>query len=180
MDLISRIISLHEALKTAQLKHAFGGALALAWCTERARGTIDIDINVFIPITNFVTVLNGLPSEIAFTKNDEETLQRDGQVRLWWQKTPIDIFLNSTALHEDMVDRIRWETLAEHKLPFLSCQDLAVFKVFFNRTKDWADLEAMHEAGTLDVKYVTSILIAYLGIDDERIKKLEAISTQQD
>ncbi len=32
------------------------------------------------------------------------------------------------------------------KLPFLSCPDLAVFKVFFNRTKDWADLEAMHDA----------------------------------
>jgi hypothetical protein len=177
MDLISRIISLHEALKTARLQHAFGGALALAWCTERARGTIDIDINVFIPKADFVTLINGLPSEITITKKDEETLQREGQVRLWWQRTPVDIFLNSTALHEDMADRIRWETLAEQKLPFLSCQDLAVFKVFFNRTKDWADLEAMHEAGTLDVKYVASILMEYLGTDDERIKKLEVIST---
>ncbi len=177
MDLISRIITLHQALQAAQLQHAFGGALALAWCTERARGTIDIDINVFIPIADFATALNGLPSEITVTKKDQETLQRDGQIRLWWQKTPVDIFLNSTTLHEGMADRIRWETLAEHKLPFLSCQDLAVFKAFFNRTKDWADLEAMHEAGTLDMKYVVSVLMEYLGADDERIKKLEAIST---
>ncbi len=177
MDLISRIVALHQALRAAQLQHAFGGALALAWCTERARGTIDIDINIFIPVADFATALNSLPSAIAITKKDQETLQRDGQIRLWWQKTPVDIFLNFTALHEGMANRIRWETLAEHTLPFLSCQDLAVFKVFFNRTKDWADLEAMHEAGTLDVKYVASILMEYLGADDKRIKKLEAIST---
>lgn len=175
MDLISRIITLHQALRNAQLQHAFGGALALAWCTERARGTIDIDINIFIPAADFAVVLNGLPAGITVSKHDRKILEQDGQVRLWWQKTPVDIFLNTTALHEDMTNRIRWETLAEHTLPFLSCQDLAVFKAFFNRTRDWADLEAMHEAGTLDIKYVANMLREYLGNDDERIRKLEAL-----
>jgi len=32
------------ALDDADVPHAFGGALALAWCTQRARGTIDIDL----------------------------------------------------------------------------------------------------------------------------------------
>lgn len=173
MDLIARIIALHQALQTAQLPHAFGGALALAWCTERARGTIDIDINIFIPAAYFTAALDSLPDGIRVAKKDRDTLKNDGQVRLWWQKTPVDIFLNTTSLHESMVDRIRWETLANHTLPFLSCQDLAIFKAFFNRTKDWADLEAMYETGTLDVKYVVATLIEYLGTDDERIKKLE-------
>jgi hypothetical protein len=175
MDLIARIIALHNTLRNAQLQHAFGGALALAWCTERARGTIDIDVNIFIPATHYETALDSLPTGITIHKNDQKILERDGQVRLWWEKTPVDIFLNTTALHDDMVNRIHWEILAEHTLPFLSCQDLAVFKVFFNRTKDWADLEAMHEAGTLDVKYVSGILREYLGADDDRIKKLEAL-----
>lgn len=173
MDLIARIIALHNTLRNAQLQHAFGGALALAWCTERARGTIDIDVNIFIPAANFETALDSLPTGITIHKNDRKILERDGQVRLWWEKTPIDIFLNTTALHDDMVNRIHWEILAEHTLPFLSCQDLAVFKVFFNRTKDWADLEAMHEAGTLDLKYISGILREHLGADDDRIKKLE-------
>ena len=43
-----KILALHGALDAAGLPHAFGGALALAWCTERARGTIDIDLNVFV------------------------------------------------------------------------------------------------------------------------------------
>ena len=44
----AKIVALHRALERAQLPHAFGGALALAWCTQRARGTIDIDVNVFV------------------------------------------------------------------------------------------------------------------------------------
>lgn len=39
----------------------------------------------------------------------------------------------------------------------LSCADLAVFKAFFNRTKDWADLEEMRSAGTLDVDGVIGV-----------------------
>ena len=46
--LVDKILALHAALDDAEIPHAFGGALALAWCTERARGTIDIDLNVFV------------------------------------------------------------------------------------------------------------------------------------
>lgn len=172
MDLVARIIALHHTLQANQLQHAFGGALALAWCTERARGTIDIDINIFIPAANFETALQAMPEGIAINRQDRSTLKRDGQIRLWWDKTPVDIFLNTTPLHDEMINRIRWENMAGQRLPFLSCQDLAVFKAFFNRTRDWADLEAMQAAGTLDVKYVIATLVEYLGADDERIQKL--------
>ena len=46
--LVDKIVALHESLDAAEIPHAFGGALALAWCTQRARGTIDIDVNVFV------------------------------------------------------------------------------------------------------------------------------------
>jgi hypothetical protein len=51
-----------------------------------------------------------------------------------------------------------------------------VFKAFFSRTKDWADLEAMAEAGALDVAAVVGVLAAYLGPDDERIERLLALA----
>ena len=60
-------------------------------------------------------------------------------------------------------------------LPFLSCFDLAVFKAFFDRTKDWADLEEMARAGTFERERVQATLIGYLGADDARIAKLSAL-----
>ncbi len=174
-DLVGKIIELHEQLTQQQIPHAFGGALALAWCTERARGTIDIDVNLLIPAADWETALDAMPREVKVTRKDRDLFKRDGQVRVWWEKTPLDLFLNSTDFHDGIAARIRWEAFAGKSLPFLSCFDLAVFKAFFNRTKDWADLEEMARAGTLDKERVQATLIGYLGADDERVSKLTAL-----
>jgi hypothetical protein len=174
-DLVGKILALHERLRQLTIPHAFGGALALAWCTERARGTIDIDVNLLIPASDWQNALKALPDDVKVTKKDRELLKRDGQVRVWWGKTPLDLFLNSTDFHDGIAERIRWETFAGQSLPFLSCFDLAVFKAFFNRTKDWADLEEMARAGTLDKERVQATLIGYLGADDERVEKLTTL-----
>ena len=62
-------------------------------------------------------------------------------------------------------------------MPFLDCGDLAVFKAFFDRTRDWADLEAMAEAGTLDVEAVVGVLARHLGADDHRIERLLTLTS---
>lgn len=178
-SLIDKICGLHESLQAAELPHAFGGALALAWCTERARGTIDIDVNLLIPQAQFQRVLDALPVAVKVTRDDRKILQRDGQVRVWWDRTPLDLFLNSTEFHEELLGRVSWESFADRELPFLSCYDLAVFKAFFNRTKDWADLEAMYSAGTLDISRVQATLIEYLGADDERIVHLSEVASSR-
>jgi hypothetical protein len=171
-DLVAKIIQLHDQLVAAELPHAFGGALALAWCTHRARGTIDIDVNLLLSTRDWELALDALPPGVKVTTKDRSIFKRDGQVRVWWEKTPLDIFLNSTDFHKGIEGRIRWETFGGKPLPFLSCFDLAVFKAFFNRTKDWADLEEMMQAGTLDTTRVQATLIKYLGSDDERISRL--------
>ena len=171
-DLVGNILQLHEKLTVQGIPHAFGGALALAWCTKRARGTIDIDVNLLIPASDWRRALDALPGEVKVTRKDREILKRDAQVRVWWHKTPLDLFLNSTDFHEGIATRTRWETFAGKSLPFLSCFDLAVFKAFFKRTRDWADLEEMACAGTLEKERVQATLIGYLGAEDERIAKL--------
>ena len=171
-SLVEKIIAVHNSLEDAELPHAFGGALALAWCTEQARGTIDIDVNVLVDVSKSELILESLPDEITWAKENLERLVKEGQERIWWDNTPLDIFLNSTPYHEHLWQRIHWEHFADNQLPFLSCLDLAVFKAFFNRTKDWADLEAMQEAGTLDRVAVGRILAEFLGTDDERLEKL--------
>ena len=171
-NLPQKIVALHKALHKAQLPHAFGGALALAWCTQRARGTIDIDINIFVDAQQCEQVFDALPNTLTTTAKQRKSLQKDGQVRLWWDKTPVDLFLNTTPFHRDAAQRVRWESFMNTDIPFLSCNDIAVFKSFFNRTQDWADLEAMQAAGTLNTKKVIGVLAEYLGNDDERIDKL--------
>ncbi len=170
--LADKIVEVHKTLAEAELPHAFGGALALAWCTRAARATIDIDVNLFVSVDQAAEVFAQLPSAVETPKKALDQLVRDTQVRLWWENTPLDIFLNSTPYHSEASARVRWEPFAGEQIPFLSCQDLAVFKAFFNRTKDWADLEAMQEAGTLDIRFVSGVIMEYLGADDERIQSL--------
>lgn len=175
-SLPAKIVALHEALDGTGFPHAFGGALALAWCTERARGTIDIDLNVFVGVDRAHDVFGALPSGVTWSDADLAAIGRDGQVRLWWDTTPVDVFLNTTEFHEQVASRTIRERFAGVEVPFLGCADLAVFKAFFNRTKDWADLEEMLAVGTVDVDRVLGVLVRYLGGDDERVARLRALT----
>lgn len=177
MSLADRIVAVHRALVSADLAHAFGGALALAWCTERARGTIDIDVNVFVDCDRADEVVDALPDGVTSTLADRTALVDDGQVRVWWDTTPIDLFLDTTDFHVAAGSRVRWERFAGIDVPFLACADLAVFKAFFDRTRDWADLEEMAAAGTLDTEAVVGVLATYLGADDARIARLRLLAT---
>ncbi|MCU1427670.1 MAG: hypothetical protein JWL83_1670 [Actinomycetia bacterium] len=175
-SLPDKIVSIHHALDAADLAHAFGGALALAWCTERARGTIDIDVNVFVDVSRAAEVATAFPRGVTRIAADIATMEHDGQVRLWWDTTPVDVFLDTTEFHTQAGQRVRWESFGGFDMPFLSCSDLAVFKAFFNRTRDWADLEEMAAIGTLDVDRVIGVLTRYLGSDDERIDRLRRLT----
>ncbi len=175
-SLVERIVAIHRALDAAAVPHAFGGALALAWCTERARGTIDIDVNVFVPADRADAVVAALPRGVTATPEQLAALARDGQVRLFWDTTPVDLFLDTTEFHEQAAARARWEDFGGEQLPFLSCSDLAVFKAFFDRTKDWADLEEMAVIGALDVDRVLGLLVRYLGPDDHRVVRLAGLA----
>lgn len=176
MTLVERIVTLHRALDEEAVPHAFGGALALAWCTQRARGTIDIDVNLFVSADSAEAVLAALPAGVSVTDVDRAEIARDGQTRLWWDDTPVDVFFNTTAFHDAAARRAHVESFAGHDVPFLACRDIAVFKAFFNRTKDWADLEEMAAAGTLDVEAVLGVVVHHLGGDDERVARLRALA----
>jgi hypothetical protein len=175
MTLPEKIVVLHEGLEQAHIPHAFGGALALAWCTQRARGTIDVDVNLFVPPNQATEVLRALPSGVAWSDHDTTRIESDGQARLWWDTTPVDLFFSTTEFHDRVASRVRHEPFLGVDIPFLACRDLAVFKAFFDRTRDWADLEEMAAAGSLDVEAVLGVLAHYLGGDDPRVARLRAL-----
>ena len=176
IGLASKIVAIHDALAAAAVPHAFGGALALAWCTHRARGTIDIDLNAFVDTTRAGAVLAALPKGVAWSAADVGVIERDGQTRLWWEHTPVDVFLNTTEFHAQVAARARTLDFGGAMVPFLSCVDLAVFKAFFNRTRDWADLEEMAAAGTMDLDRVIGVLVRYLGGTDERVERVRGLA----
>jgi len=179
-SLAEKIGAIHRSLEAAGLPHAFGGALALAWCTRRPRATSDIDLNVFVPTSAANSVLAALPQEVSGTRPDVLRLEREGQARLRWDATPIDVFLNVSPFHEAAMRRVSFEPFEGDPVPFLACDDLAVFKAFMDRRRDWADIEEMISARSIDVERVGLTLAGHLGPRDERIATLRSIEREAD
>ena len=173
MTLPERLVALHRALARRRIPHAFGGAIALAYWTLDPRATSDIDVNVFIPAADAGRLLRALPPEIAQPPGTEETIAAEGQIRLWWDETPVDLFLDYVPLHADAARHRRTVPFAGTKIPVLGPVELAAFKAMFDRTRDWADIEAMVGASTLDVDAVRATLEGLLPADDERFARLD-------
>ena len=170
--LVARLLAVHQALDHASVLHAFGGAIALAYCTEEPRGTRDIDVNVFVDAARVDDVFAALPAAVTVGPSDRASVRDDGQVRLWWDDTPIDVFFDVHDFHHEVALSVRAVPFGGTTIPVLDCAALAVFKVVFNRTKDWADLEAMVEASALDRPSVLGWAVRLFGLDDLRVRRL--------
>jgi hypothetical protein len=175
ISLVDRILTIHDLLNKADVQHAFGGALALAYCTGEPRATRDIDINIFLPAEEVAVVQKALRSVIEFTDSQLRYLQAEGQTRVFWDQTPVDLFFNVSDLHQHMSLKTSQGLLSGIEIPVLSAEFLAIFKAMFNRTKDWADLEAMVEEGSFNSDFVVSQLVDLLGAQDTRIERLSRL-----
>lgn len=180
LSLAQRITALSDALDESQLVYAFGGAIALAFCVGEPRTTRDIDVNVFVSPSDAQAVLDALPNTVARTKTDLERLLRDGQQRLDWQGTPLDIFLNVHDFHRDQANRIRRVPFADGTIPVLAPEALAVFKAMFNRPKDWIDIGEMLRFPGTDWAAVTTALVNLVGEDDPRSERLRSLILESD
>jgi hypothetical protein len=173
VTLPERLVALHKALARARVPHAFGGAIALAYWTRDPRGTSDIDVNVFLPVGEARRALDALPEGVAVPDGTQEAIARDGQVRLWWDGTPVDLFFDYVPVHADAARNRRSVPFEGIRIPVLGPVELAVFKVMFDRTRDWADIEAMVERGTVDLDAVRAALRTMLDAGDERFARLD-------
>ena len=151
---------------------AFGGAIALAYWTREPRGTRDIDVNVFVTPERSIDALGALPRGVCWGVPDAATARREGQVRLWWDDTPLDLFFDYAAIHGDAATFRRLVPFAGAEIPVLGPVELVVFKVMFDRTRDWADIEAVLGARTADLDAVRRALEPMLQTDDHRWTRL--------
>lgn len=173
--LVAKVTALHDALAGAGVPHAFGGALALALHVEQPRGTADIDVNVSAPVSESARVLAALPAGVAWDADDLARIEQDGQVRLWWGRTPVDLFFPQHLLHRVVASRVVTLELGGRALPVLSATDLTIFKALFDRTKDWADIEEMVAFDSPDVGEALEWLTLIVGADDPRVGRLAAV-----
>lgn len=177
-ELVDKLFVIHDALEAKSLPHAFGGAIALAYCVEEPRGTRDLDVNIFCDAGDAREVLGALPDEIKVTPADIEQVERDGQTRLFWDGVPIDVFLNNIPLHEAVSAAVVWVRLEGREAPVLDCASLVVFKSFFDRTKDWADIEAVAVATPEDIEVAMRTVAELVGEEDEAFLRLKAIQAK--
>ncbi|HEX6152404.1 MAG TPA: hypothetical protein VFZ19_02675 [Solirubrobacterales bacterium] len=175
-ELIEKLLAIHEGLKAQSLPHAFGGAIALAYCVEEPRGTRDLDVNIFIDAGRGEEVLASLPEGVVVAEADVERVKRDGQVRLFWDGVPIDVFLNNLPLHDEVANGVLWVDMEGTQIPVLDCASLVIFKSLFARTRDWGDIEEVALATPEDVDTAVKVVAGLVGEDDASYKKLVEIS----
>lgn len=177
-SLPEKVAAIHQTLDAARIPHAIGGALALAYYAE-PRTTIDVDVNVFVPTERWPELRDALAPLGVDTDVDPKALERDGQVRLWWDRTPLDLFFAYDPFHDEMRRGIRRVPFAATRIPILSPEHLAICKAVFNRPKDWLDIEQIIVATSpLDLEEIRSWLKRMVGADDERLARLAELETQ--
>lgn len=173
--LAQRLLAVHTALDDVTLPHAFGGAIALAYCTHEPRGTRDIDVNIFVGVDRAGEVLDAMPLGVTVRRADRVTARRDGQVRVMWEDTPVDLFFDTHGFHREVAREVVAVPFEGTTIPVLGCEAVIVFKAMYNRTRDWADIEAILEAGAADGRSALDRLRTLLGGSDPAVARLAAL-----
>ena len=64
-----------------------------------------------------------------------EVVAADGQVRLWWDDTPVDLFLDYAPLHAQAARGRRVVPFAGRQISVLGPVELVLFKALFDRRR---------------------------------------------
>jgi hypothetical protein len=175
-DLAPKIVSLHEMLDSAGVAHQFGGAIALIWYRS-PRATIDIDVNLTLPPEAAEPILEMLSRlGVTVAPEDRVAISRDGQARLDWDGSYLDVFFATMDLHLEMAERARMVRFGPVEIPILAPEHLIVCKAVFDRPKDWLDIEEMLRWGTeVDAPRTLSWVGEILGPDAEQYTRLSEL-----
>lgn len=175
-DAFTRALALADAFERAGVPYAIGGALALGiWGVPR--GTVDVDLNVFVEPAEADRVVDTLESvgvTVDRTRARAESIER-GMVIGTWDGMRIDLFLPSIDFsYEALRTRSRRSALGQEAW-FLSAEAVAVFKLLFFRSKDMSDLERLVAVAPLDTAYVRGWMVDMMGEDDPRLTKWDEL-----
>ncbi|HUQ63819.1 MAG TPA: DUF6036 family nucleotidyltransferase [Acidimicrobiales bacterium] len=167
MTLVDLAVQVHRQLDAADLAHAFGGALALAYVAE-PRGTVDIDVNVFAMFDDVDVAVSALGAVGLRAERPRTEWMPMAGIRLRQESGlhPVDVFPSLDERYAEIERRCVRHPFGPNgvELPFLSAEDLVLFKLSFGRDKDWVDVRAVAESvDDLDMDYIEYQLIGLRG-----------------
>jgi hypothetical protein len=171
-----------RVLQEGSIDYAIGGALALG-AHGVPRGTLDVDVNVFVEEDRLPHVIQAL-SALGIELHEDAAIaraRRDGMFVGQWQGMRIDVFVPSIPFsYEAARTRVRLEGGDGQPIYFLSAEALTVFKLLFFRPKDLVDLERLVavQGPRLDRGYVRRWMVEMMGEDDERVRAWDRLDRQ--
>jgi hypothetical protein len=179
--LAARIVAAHEMLDAMGVTHQFGGAVALAWY-RNPRATTDVDLNVTVPPKDADPVLGALTHlGVSVSPADRALIKQDGQARLDWDRSYLDIFFATFEFHRQMAERSRQVSFGPVQIPILSPEHLIVCKAVFGRPKHWLDVEEMIAWGTvIDASEALGWVREILGDESAQYTRLAALLERGD
>lgn len=109
-----KLLAVHRALDAARIAHAVGGAISLAYAVGQARATDQIDLNFFLSADQPGVALDALPPHVTVRPEDRRQAVSDGQVRVYWGETPVDLFFSTVEFHDVAGARTRTVPFEDH------------------------------------------------------------------
>ncbi len=159
-SLAEKVVAVDRALHAAGVPHALGGALALAYYGE-PRGTVDIDVNVFVRSDRLPEIEYALPAGTQ------------------WDRNRVHLFFSEDALHAEMEQAVRRVPFADTEIGIVAPEHLVIRKAMLDRTKDWLDIEAiLTNTSGLDVKAIEGWLRRLAGDNDPRLAKFNHLAAR--
>lgn len=175
-DAFSRAMRIAESLESAGFPYAIGGAIALGvWGVPR--GTVDVDVNVFVEgdaLSAVIEALRALGIVIDAVRARDESEDR-GMFLGDWDGMRIDVFTPSIDFSYEALRTRKRCRIGDVEAWYLSAEAIAVFKLLFFRSKDVADLERLVAVAPLDASYVRKWMVEMMGEDDDRVAKWDEI-----
>jgi hypothetical protein len=172
IDALALGLRLAHALEACKVPYALGGALAFG-AAGLPRGTLDVDVNVFVELDQLDPVFDALRAIGADFDSARmlEDAHREGMFSVRVEGMRVDVFVPSIPFSWEAERTRRKLRYAEADAWYLSPEALAVFKLLFFRSKDIADLERLiaSQGMRLDLAYVRRHIAEMMGEDDDRV-----------
>lgn len=159
-------------LSRRHIDYAIGGAIALGyWAIPR--GTLDVDVTLFLPPDQPSAVL-ALLADLGCHFSSEaaaESLREHGFCRAAMAEMHVDVFLPIVPFYQEARARRRQVVLAGQEVMIWDAETIAVFKMMFFRRKDVADVEQIlrSQGKQIDREWVGMQLAAMYGSRDPRL-----------
>jgi hypothetical protein len=174
---------LAKGLNERNCDYALGGAIALGYWGE-ARGTMDVDLTLFLP-PDKPSEVTWMLAEIGceFVASEAVAkLQEHGFCPVMYDSIRVDVFVPMIPFYEQARLRRKKVNLGQHCFAMVwDAETLSIFKMMFFRRKDIADVEQILrlQRDRLDRNWIREQLVEIYGPRDARIAQWDELISEQ-